>query len=131
MYTKEYTVFGITSIIIISIILLAFNSVKADSTYDKVYTELENGKPLLVVISASWCVPCQNLKQTLNSIDMKPYNINVLIVDYQSSTGRKLRSVNYVPESILFELKDGKITRKQLQLGDRSRIMALFDGYRK
>jgi thiol-disulfide isomerase/thioredoxin len=72
----------------------------------------DTGRNLIVLVSASWCGPCNQLKSDIAKADNEdtlPKGVNIAVVDYNSDIGKKLSVSNSIPQLIRFERKqDGK-----------------------
>jgi len=72
-----------------------------------------NGKPVMLVFSATWCGPCRMMAPVYAKIAGKNENVEVVKVDVDLEDLKKLVAdfgVRSVP-SIFFINKDGKIAR--------------------
>lgn len=80
----------------------------------------ETGRKLVVLLSASWCGPCNQLKRDISEAASKgslPDDCNIVVVDYSSEVGKKLCVSNSIPQLIRFEKwADGK-WRKTVNIG--------------
>lgn len=72
----------------------------------------KTGKTLVVLVSASWCSPCKQLKADIaksEKLGTLPKDVNIAIVDYDTALGKKLSVSSSIPQLIRFEKKaDGK-----------------------
>jgi len=71
----------------------------------------ESGDTLVVLVSASWCSPCKQLKKEIarsSELGQLPKKVNIAVVDYDTELGKKLSVSNSVPQLIRFEKRDGK-----------------------
>jgi len=72
----------------------------------------ETGRKLVVLISASWCGPCKQLKSDITKAAAEgklPKDCNIVVVEYNSEVGKKLSVSSSIPQLIRFEKKsDGK-----------------------
>ena len=76
----------------------------------------------LSLYSASWCASCGTLKQSLNSINTKDLEIEVLDVDTIGTQALAKVGVKGIPSLILYDnqgnelkRKTGALTKKQLE----------------
>lgn len=103
-------------------ILVAVENVNAQQSLDyaTAYKNAQAGdKPLLVLVTAKWCPPCQSMKKNtiprlLKKSAFKGYHYTNVDLDKDSSVARQLIGGRGVPQLILFEKKAGKWTRKFL-----------------
>lgn len=80
---------------------------------------MNSDKPLLVLVTAEWCPPCQNLKRNtlpelVRNKTLKDCHFAMVDFDRESKTAQSLVAGQPVPQFILFEKKDGKWTKKHL-----------------
>lgn len=89
--------------------------------YKVAYEKAQAGnKPLLVLVTAEWCPPCQIMKTTtipnlLAKDAFKDTYFATVDLDKQSALARKLIGSRGVPQLILFEKSDGKWLRRYLR----------------
>ena len=89
--------------------------------YKVAYEKAQAGnKPLLVLVTAEWCPPCQIMKTTtipnlLAKDAFKDTYFATVDLDKQSVLARKLIGSRGVPQLILFEKSDGKWLRRYLR----------------
>ncbi len=89
--------------------------------YKVAYEKAQAGnKPLLVLVTAEWCPPCQIMKTTtipnlLAKDAFKDTYFATVDLDRQSALARKLIGSRGVPQLILFEKSDGKWLRRYLR----------------
>jgi thioredoxin-related protein len=80
--------------------------------YDSaVKDSLKTGKTLVVLVSASWCGPCNQLKKEIAKsyeLGQLPKDVNIAIVDYDSKVGKKISVSGSIPQLIRYEKRDGK-----------------------
>ena len=76
----------------------------------------------LSLYSASWCASCGTLKQSLNSINTKDLEIEVLDVDTLGKQALDKAGIKGIPSLILYDnqgnelrRKSGTLTKKQLE----------------
>ena len=80
---------------------------------------IKGNQPLLVLVTAEWCPPCQNLKrntlpQLVQKKSFKNFQFALVDLDRESKIARQLIEHRPVPQFILFEKRDGKWTKKHL-----------------
>ncbi len=71
----------------------------------------KTGKALVVLVSASWCSPCKQLKNDImkaNKLGTLPKNVNVVVVDYDTELGKKLSVSNSIPQLLRYEKREDK-----------------------
>lgn len=89
--------------------------------YNTAYQRAQTGdKPLLVLVTADWCAPCQTMKQStipeLMSRDaFKNFHYATVDLSQQESLGRKLIGDRGIPQLIVFEKKNDKWERRYLR----------------
>ena len=90
----------------------------ANSYADAHRATTETGKPMVVMVSAEWCGPCQRMKKSvLPEVErrgvLKKVAFAVVNVDRERSLARKLTGGGAVPQLIMFRrTKDGWMRRK-------------------
>jgi len=88
-----------------------------------------NGKPLVVVVSATWCGPCQKLKGTIKQLQSEKEleGINYTTVEIEEPVGRALASGTSIPQIVIFQKVDGEWTRERIRGNQpRETMRALF-----
>ncbi len=80
---------------------------------------MKSDQPLVVLVTAEWCPPCQNLKRNTlpKLVDRKSFkgvHFALVDLDKDSKVARQLIGSRPIPQFILFEKKDGKWTKKHL-----------------
>ena len=89
--------------------------------YKTAYENAQNGdKPLLVLVTADWCPPCQTMKSTtiprLVSKDaFKEFHYATVDLGKDEKLARKLIGNRGVPQLILFEKNDTRWERRYLR----------------
>ncbi len=111
------TLFAVLSLIAISA-TSAFGQSPVD--YTTAFQRAQTGdKPLLVLITASWCPPCQVMKNTTIPQLMKKdtfKNCHWATVDFdaENEIAMQLTEGKGVPQLIMFEKRDGKWIRRRM-----------------
>ena len=77
---------------------------------------LADGKPLVVLLCASWCAPCQSLKAKIARLDTSAVHFCLVDVDRDPLTASRIRSSKLIPEIVIYS-NQGKARRL---IGDRS-----------
>ncbi len=82
------------------------------SDYKAAYeASIQSGETLVILISATWCTPCNQLKKDIKAMGVAgllPKGVNLVALDYQSLTAKALKPSGSVPELIKYERRDGK-----------------------
>jgi thioredoxin-related protein len=105
-----------------ALVLFAVENVNAQQSLDyaTAYKNAQSGdKPLLVLVTAKWCPPCQSMKkntipQLIEKSTFKGLHYTNVDLDKESKVARQLIGSRGVPQLILFEKKNGNWTRKFL-----------------
>ena len=91
-------------------------STKYKDAYQKA---IKGDKPLLVLVTAQWCPPCQMLKQsTLPELEarksFKDFHFAKVDLDSDALVARQLIESRPVPQFVIFEKQNGKWQRRYL-----------------
>ena len=90
-------------------------------TYKEAYHDAQAGdKPLLVLVSATWCPPCQVMKQTtipqsIQKNAFKEFHYATVDLDQEEDLARQLIGNRGLPQLIMFEKNQGKWVRRYLK----------------
>jgi thiol-disulfide isomerase/thioredoxin len=73
----------------------------------------EDGRPLLVLVTAEWCPPCQMMKQTtipalVESNGFNDVHFATVDLDRSPVDARNIIGARGVPQLVLYEQKDGR-----------------------
>jgi len=106
----------------LAIITFAAQNVHAQQPvdYKTAYERAQAGdKPLLVLITAEWCPPCQVMKSTtipelMRKSAFKGFHYSTVDLDKESKVARQLIEGRGVPQLIMYEKRDGKWMRRYL-----------------
>ena len=94
---------------------------KSAKSYREAYQDAQAGdKPLLVLVTATWCPPCQIMKQTtipelLRKETFKDFHYATVDLDEEKELGQQLIGSRGLPQLIMFEQEDGKWVRRYLR----------------
>lgn len=97
------------------------DSAKLAKSYKDAYRDAQEGdKPLLVLVTATWCPPCQVMKKTtipalLRKDSFKDFHYAMVDLDAEEELGRQLIGNRGLPQLIMFEKEDGKWVRRYLR----------------
>ena len=75
---------------------------------------------MLVLVTATWCPPCQIMKQTtipelLRKDTFKDFHYATVDLDEEKELGKQLIGSRGLPQLIMFEQEDGKWVRRYLR----------------
>ena len=93
--------------------------------YATAYHQAQAGnKPLLVLVTAEWCAPCQMLKRTtlhdmMAQHGFKDFHFAMVDVDREPETAAKLTENRPVPQFIIFE-RNGSTWNRRYSIGYHS-----------
>ena len=96
-------------------------AVRKPVDYKTAYQRAQKGdKPLLVLVTAKWCPPCQVMKSTtipqlLKKEAFKDFHFAAVDVDKERELAWKLVEDRSLPHLIVFEKENDKWTRRYLQ----------------
>ena len=100
--------------------------------YKTAYQRAEKGdKPLLVLVTAEWCPPCQLMKKTtipdlLKKQAFKDCHWASVDLDKEKTLAKQLIGQRGVPQLIIFEKRDGKWIRRYLRGFKTPQIVEAF-----
>ena len=93
---------------------------KSAKSYREAYQDaLDGDKPLLVLVTATWCPPCQIMKQTtipelMRKESFKNFHYATVDLDEEKELGQQLIGSRGLPQLIMFEKRDGKWVRRRI-----------------
>ena len=96
-------------------------TVAPSKTYKEAYQDAQAGdKPLLVLVSATWCPPCQVMKQTtipqlMQRNAFNDFHYATVDLDQEEELARQLIGNRGLPQLIMFEKSEGKWVRRYLK----------------
>lgn len=88
--------------------------------YKTAYAKAQQGdKPLLVLVTATWCPPCQSMKATtipqlLRQDAFKDFHYATVDLDEEAELAQKLIGNRGVPQLIVFEKVEGKWQKRYM-----------------
>lgn len=88
--------------------------------YKSAYAKAQQGdKPLLVLVTATWCPPCQSMKATtipqlLSKDAFKDFHYATVDLDDEADLAQKLIGNRGVPQLIVFEKIEGKWLKRYM-----------------
>lgn len=94
---------------------------KLAKSYREAYQDAQAGdKPLLVLVTATWCPPCQVMKQTtipelMRKESFKDFHYATVDLDQEKELGQQLIGSRGLPQLIMFEQENGKWVRRYLR----------------
>ena len=100
--------------------------------YKTAYKRAQSGdKPLLILITAQWCPPCQVMKKTtipqlMQKDAFKNCHYSTVDLDKQPTIARQLIGNRGVPQLIMFEKRDDKWVRRYLRGIQTSQTVEAF-----
>ncbi len=106
-----------------ALLLIAASSVVVEKPvdYKTAYEKAQQGdKPLLVLVTAEWCPPCQIMKTTtipalLRKDAFKDFHFATVDLDRDSIVARQLIGGRGVPQLIMFERDGNRWLRRNLE----------------
>ena len=93
-------------------------------TYVEAYQEAsKTGKPLLVMVTATWCGPCQNMKSTVlpevrRRGVLKEFSFGMVDVDRERALVQQLGGTGPIPQLVCYRQGKGQWYRSKL-VGNR------------
>ena len=109
------------TLVIAAMVAPALSNAQEPLDYKTAYSNaLAGDKPLLVLITATWCPPCQQMKQTtipelMQKETFKGFHYSTVDLDKEEKLARELIGKRGVPQLIMFEKQDGKWVRRYLR----------------
>lgn len=100
--------------------------------YKTAFERAQKGdKPLLVLVTAEWCPPCQIMKKTtiptlLKKEAFKQFHFSTVDLDRESKLARKLIGTRGVPQLIMYEKQEGKWVRRYLRGAQTTQTVEAF-----
>lgn len=83
----------------VTMLAVALTAAPSSPSYGAAYQAYRNGSPMLVVVTASWCGPCQVLKGRLDRLGIKYVAVDV---DRQPALASRIRRGRAVPEVVAY-----------------------------
>jgi len=111
----------LVTLVIAAVVAPALVSAQEPLDYKTAYSNAQAGdKPLLVLVTATWCPPCQQMKQTtipelMQKETFKGFHYSTVDLDREETLARQLIGQRGVPQLIMFEKQDGKWIRRYLR----------------
>jgi thiol-disulfide isomerase/thioredoxin len=111
-----------TSLAAVAFLFIAANSAFAQSPvdYKTAFSRAQKGdKPLLVLVTAQWCPPCQVMKKTtipqlVQKNAFKHCHFASVDFDEQNDVAMQLTGGRGVPQLVMYEKRDGKWVRRYI-----------------
>ncbi len=94
------------------LVLAAFTNSSEPTDYKTAYERAMKGdRPLLVLVTAEWCPPCQKMKRStipalIHDNRFRNFNFATVDLDRDQKNARKLIGNGTVPQLIVFEKHD-------------------------
>ncbi len=88
--------------------------------YSTAYNRCQSGdKPMLVLVTATWCAPCQQMKNTtlpelLNKDSLKDVHFATVDYDSELAVAQQLIGDRGVPQLVLFQKVDNQWVRRYI-----------------
>jgi len=102
------------------LVLAALSNSSEPTDYRTAFDRAMKGdKPLLVLVTAEWCPPCQMMKKTtipdlISANQLKGCHFAMVDLDRDSNDARNLIGNGTVPQLILFEKHEGNWKTRKL-----------------
>lgn len=113
--------FSVLSALIVALFAATTLNAQKPVNYKTAYKRAQAGdKPLLVLITATWCPPCQVMKKTtipelMQKEAFKDFHYATVDLDQEPTIARQLIGSRGVPQLIMFEKRDDKWVRRYLR----------------
>lgn len=107
--------------------LLLLAAVSGETYGEAHKASLEDGKPLVVLVCASWCAPCRELDRRLARADLSGVHFVKLDIDRQPMQAAKVRRAAAVPELVIYARRSGRWKSwRRIGLQSRRELAALL-----
>ncbi len=124
----------LTVLIALAAVVIAAPALTAQDPldYKTAYKKAQAGdKPLLVLITATWCPPCQVMKKTtipalMKKEAFKNFHYSTVDLDQQQKLARQLIGTRGVPQLIMYEKQEGKWIRRYLRGAQSPQMVEAF-----
>ena len=109
----------------VMLVLAALTNQSEPTDYRTAFDRAMKGdKPLLVLVTADWCPPCQKMKQTtipslISDDQFRNFNFATVDLDRDTIDARNLIGNGTVPQLVIFEKQNGIWQQRRL-LGYKS-----------
>ncbi len=109
-----------TIVLIASSAVSTYSCAQQPTDYRTAYKQSQEGeKPLLVLVTAEWCPPCQVMKKTtipqlMQKKAFKDFNYSTVDLDREENLARQLIGDRGVPQLIMYEKQNDKWVRRYL-----------------
>lgn len=112
----------VTATLTMWLLMLAAQSASAQEPidYKTAYNRAKEGeKPLLVLVTADWCPPCQIMKKTtfpqlIQKKAFDQFHFSKVDLDKEETLGRQLMGTQGIPQLIMFEKQGEKWIKRNL-----------------
>jgi thiol:disulfide interchange protein len=112
----------VTATLTMWLLMLAAQAANAQepTDYRTAYNRAKEGeKPLLVLVTADWCPPCQIMKKTtfpklMEKKAFDKFNFSKVDLDKEEKLGRQLMGNQGIPQLIMFEKQGDKWIKRNL-----------------
>jgi len=121
-------------LIALAVVVLVASTVNAQQPmdYKTAYQKAQAGdKPLLILVTAKWCPPCQIMKQTtipelMKKKAFKDFHYSAVDLDKEQALARQLIGTRGVPQLIMYEKHENKWIRRYLRGAQTAQTVEAF-----
>lgn len=120
------------TLVIAALVAPATSNAQEPLSYNAAYANAQAGdKPLLVLVTAAWCPPCQEMKRTtipelMQKEAFKGFHYSTVDLDKEEKLARELIGTRGVPQLIMFEKQKGKWIRRYLRGAQSAQTVEAF-----
>lgn len=120
------------TLVVAALVAPAISSAQEPLDYKTAYSNAQAGdKPLLVLITATWCPPCQEMKRNtipelMRKEAFKGFHYSTVDLDKEEKLARELIGKRGVPQLIMFEKQEGKWIRRYLRGAQTAQTVEAF-----
>lgn len=120
-----------TSLTLATLLHVSVAAVGAPSYSDAHRAATETGKPIVVMVSAEWCGPCQKMVKTVlpqvrSHGLLKRVSFAIVNVDREKTLARKLIGGGPVPQLVMFRRTNQGWLRRRLVGGQSTKAVEKF-----
>lgn len=108
------------SALLLSAVMVSSAAAQQPTDYKTAYERAQDGeRPLLVLVTAEWCPPCQRMKtdtlpELMSREAFKDFHFATVDYDVENELATQLIGTRGVPQLLMFEKQEGKWVRRYI-----------------